>query len=106
MKRRAPRTLLELVVARQGLRKGASTMGFIVAWSVASKAEGGPITLEQYAAYWKDSRPTAFRHQARFRECFPDELTPQAIIDRLAAAGARPQTEIELGYVPLALIAA
>jgi hypothetical protein len=81
-------------------------MTFIVAWSIASTAEGGPITLEQYATYWKDSRATAYRHQARFRECFPDELTPQAMIDRLAAAGARPKTEIEFGYTPLSLIAA
>ncbi len=106
MKRRPPRTLLEHAVARQGLRKGAATMSFIVAWSIASTSEGGPITLEQYAKYWKESRATSFREQARFRECFPDEATPQAMIDRMAAAGARPKTEMDFGHTPLSLIAA
>lgn len=106
MKRRAPRTLLELAISRQGIVKGSQTMTFIVSWGMADQAHGGPITLEEYAAHWKVSRATAFREQARFREAFPEHATPQAIVDRLRATQRAMDSEVDVSYAPLSVVAA
>lgn len=43
------------------------------------------LTPEQYAEWWKDSRATAYRQQANFREAFPGESTPDRLLDIAAA---------------------
>lgn len=81
MKKRAPRTVMEYCVARGGVWKGTKTASFIAQWTIASSSMGKPITLAEYAEWWRESRATAFRHQAAFREIFPDLETPQPIAD-------------------------
>jgi hypothetical protein len=77
-KRRAV-TVAEFCVARGGVLKGGRVQAFIAAWTIASQAMGKPITLDEYADWWRETRSTAFRHQARFREIFPELQTPQPI---------------------------
>src|SRR5437764_14606153 len=76
-------SLAKIIIGRVVLMKGGRVLAFILAWSVAEEALGYPPTLEEYAEWWNESRATAFREQARFRECFPDEATPQRIVDLL-----------------------
>lgn len=83
--KRPAKTLMEVAVAQHGLRKGASVVGFILAWAIASDAMEQPLTLDDYATWWKDSMATAYRDQARFRETFPGHATPQAIVDAIFA---------------------
>src|SRR3954465_969741 len=78
-----PPSLLKVAVSRVGTVKGARVVAFILCWAIADDALGHPPTLEEYAEWWNESRATAFREQARFRECFPDEATPQRIVDLL-----------------------
>ena len=52
-------------------------------WAIAEEALGHPPTLDDYADWWHESRSTVFREQARFREAFPSETTPQRIADEL-----------------------
>jgi hypothetical protein len=89
-------TVLELCAARAGgrwtdLRVAAKVAGFIVAWAIASRARGGPVTVDGgFVEYWGTgySRRTAFRHLSLFRGLFPDEKDPQRIADLLLAATA------------------
>lgn len=87
MRRRPARTIAELCVARAGILKGARVQAFIASWTIASQSMGKPITLEEYADWWKESRATAYRHQARFREVFPGLETPQPIANVAIARG-------------------
>jgi hypothetical protein len=60
-------------------------VAFIVMWAIAEDALGHAPTLDEYADWWRESRSTVFREQARFREAFPGETTPQRLIDVLKA---------------------
>jgi hypothetical protein len=83
-KRKSARpTLQQLASARVGQTKGAKVVAFIVMWAIAEDALGHPPTLDEYAEWWRESRSTAFRLQARFREAFPSETTPQRLVDLL-----------------------
>ena len=82
-KRNKPKTLLQLAVANGGLIKGYRAVGFILCWAIAEEMISHPPTLDEYREWWKESRATAFREQAIFRECFPGETTPQRIVDAI-----------------------
>lgn len=88
MGRRKPKTLLEIAVARGGLINGPRAISMIVGWLVAEEMLGHPPDLDEYADWWKMSRATAFREQAAFRKCFPQETTPQRIADLIKAQQA------------------
>jgi hypothetical protein len=66
-----------------GQVKGAKVVAFIVMWAIAEEALGHSPTLDDYAEWWRESRSTVFREQARFREAFPGESTPQRLVDHL-----------------------
>jgi hypothetical protein len=66
-----------------GQVKAAKVVAFIVQWAIAEEALGHPPTLDEYAEWWCESRSTVFRLQARFREAFPGETTPQRLVDML-----------------------
>jgi hypothetical protein len=76
-------TLQQLAAARVGQVKGAKVVAFIVMWAIAEEALGHPPTLDEYSEWWHESRSTAFREQARFRDAFPAEATPQGLVDSL-----------------------
>ncbi len=60
-------------------------VAFIVQWAIAQEALDHPLTLDEYGEWWHASRSTVFREQARFREAFPGETTPQRLVDLLGA---------------------
>jgi hypothetical protein len=82
-RRRQRPTLQQLAAVRVGQIAGARVVAFIVQWAIAVEAVGHSLTLEEYADWWHASRSTVFREQARFREAFPDETTPQRLVDLL-----------------------
>jgi hypothetical protein len=84
-RRRKRPTLQQLASARIGQIAGAKVVAFIVQWAVTEEALGHAPTLDEFADWWHASRSTAFREQARFREAFPAETTPQRLIDLLKA---------------------
>jgi hypothetical protein len=81
--RRKPKTLQQLAASHVGQVRGAKVVAFIVMWGIAEEALGHSPTLEEYADWWHESRSTVFREQARFREAFPSETTPQRIVSCL-----------------------
>jgi hypothetical protein len=83
-KRQRP-TLQQLAATRVGKTSGARVVAFIVQWAVAAEALGHALTLDEYADWWHASRSTVFREQARFRDAFPGETTPQRLVDLLRA---------------------
>ena len=76
-------TLQQLAASNVGQIAGAKVVAFIVQWGIACEALGHSLTLEEYADWWHASRSTVFREQARFREAFPGETTPQHLVDLL-----------------------
>jgi hypothetical protein len=95
--------LLTIASKRVGLRRAFGTLAFMAAWDVArTRTRREKLTLDEYADYWRVSRATAFREQARFREAFPSEQTPDALLD-LAATQWDVRTGVKgLGAVKLA----
>ena len=100
-----PRTLAQVAIEKKGVIKGSRVLAFILCWGIAEEALGHPPTVEEYADWWKESRSTAYREQARFRECFPTEATPQRIVNMLQAQRAdwKAKGVGGLGQVRLAL---
>lgn len=98
-------TLAQIAVAKKGVIKGSRVLTFIASWAIAEEALGHPPSIEEYAEWWKESRSTVYREQARFRECFPHEATPQRIVDLLKAQRSswKAQGVKGLGQVRLAL---
>lgn len=82
-KRKRHPSLAQIVMGRMGVLQGGRVMTFILCWAIAEEAIGHVPTVEEYADWWKESRATAYREQARFRQCFPEESTPQRIVDLL-----------------------
>jgi hypothetical protein len=78
-RKKAP-TLLSVAVRNVGFRRGCRAVAFLVCWAIVEDALGRTPTLDEYADWWKESRSTAFREQAIFREAFPGELTPHRIV--------------------------
>jgi hypothetical protein len=105
--KREPR-IIDVCISRGGLRKGVRVQTFITAWTLASQSMGRPITLDEYAEWWKQPRSTAFRHQAEFRAVFPQLETPQAIANVVIARGREWQTRGAdgIGQLPASLVAA
>jgi len=107
--RKGQDTLLQVAVAKHGLRKGYSVVSFILAWAIVCESLGRPITLDDYAEWWRVSESTAFREQQRFRLTFEELATPQPIVEamqaqageRLARRGVK-----DVGAFPVALLPA
>jgi hypothetical protein len=99
---------MELCVARAGMLRGARVAAFIAQWTIVSQALDRPITLEDYGAWWHESERTVYRHQARFREVFPQLKTPQPISDAaIARAGEwRDRGVAGIGELPVSLAVA
>ncbi len=106
--RRQPETLLELCLARGGVLKGGRVQAFIAQWTIATAALGRPITVIEYAEWWRESERTTYRHQACFRELFPDHDTPQVIADAaIATQEDATRAGIKgLGQLPAAIVPA
>jgi hypothetical protein len=71
-------------IKRLGYRRGAVCAEFIAEWEVGVRAHGGPLTAEEFAAWWKDSRATTYRRLQDFRRAFP-ELGPKGLPSDLMA---------------------
>lgn len=79
-------TLLELAYARTGsMLKAARVSSFAVAWSVVRADLGRAPSVDEYAAWWKEPRATAYRHRDEFRQVTGLD-TPDPIIDQWEAA--------------------
>jgi hypothetical protein len=86
------KTLFELMVKRVGIRKTRKVMGFMVAWAIVEQSVGAEPSIEEYAAWWKQSAATTFREQALFRECFPEETSPSRLMNAPQAKTAEGDT--------------
>ena len=93
-KRRQPRTLLELCVARAGgtwrsIPKGMRVCQFVLEWLVVSQIEERAITMPEYRRFYDEPERSAYRHLAEFRELFGEGLNdfndPQPLVDLIVA---------------------
>lgn len=73
-----------VAIKRAGFIRGQQGLTFAAAWWIATYAlDRPPVTVDEYAAWWRESRSQAFREQAAFRECFPEFSTPTELLDAL-----------------------
>ena len=84
------KTWLEVAVANGGFRKAIKALSWAQSWIYVEIALGHEPTVDEVAEWWCESRRTAFREQAAFRECFPPLDTPAPIY---AGPGRRAQIE-------------
>jgi hypothetical protein len=78
-------TLVEVAYARTGsMLKAARVVAFVQAWGVVRRDLGRTPSVEEYAAHWRESRATAYRNLALFREVFDLAEWPDAVLDLVA----------------------
>jgi hypothetical protein len=95
-------TAMEFAYARTGsMLKAARVVAFIVGWAVVRRELGREPTVDEYAAWWKEHRATAYRHRAEFREVF-GVSTPGPILDALERQHAQLHDRIDLGQLAAA----
>lgn len=105
MSKRHP-TVLEHAIGKAGVLKGSRVLTFICQWTMTSQALGRPITIEDYAEWWKESERTAYRHQAEFRRVF-GLPTPQVFADQaIVRAEALSRGPNGLGSLPVDVVTA
>jgi hypothetical protein len=71
--------VLEVAVAKGGIRKGTRVAAFIGQWTIAQQQLGHEPTTEEAAAWWKESERTWYRRLDEFREIFDLAETPAPI---------------------------
>jgi hypothetical protein len=84
---RATRTLLEFCVAKQGVRRGATTAGRVVQYAIAAADLGHVPTNDEYCEWWACSERTGWADRERMREVFGDDW--RSVVEALAAATER-----------------
>lgn len=96
--------LLTVAGRNVGLRKAFQALTFMAAWDTARRAlRRESLTLEEYGHWWKVSHSTMYREQARFREAFPGEMTPDRLLDLAEGQWVERQGVQGLGSVQIAL---
>lgn len=88
--------LIGVCVDRGGYRRGARVAEFVMEWEVAVRKHAGPVGIEEFARWWRESRMTAYRRLAEFRELFPElgqEATPNDLMRPLLDAIASGVTD-------------
>ena len=88
--------LIQAIRARVPGWRAFRMVEFVQSWAIAEHDVGRPITIEDYAAWWREgSRSTAYRRLAEFREAFApldspsDALVwPKSRADRVGARSA------------------
>lgn len=83
-------TWIEVAVANGGFRKAIKALSWAHSWIYVEVALGREPSVDEVAEWWNESRRTAFREQAAFRECFPNLDTPAPIY---AAKGQRERVQ-------------
>jgi len=73
-------SLIAYVTRTHGPLRGARLLTFMIAWDITAQALGHPPTAQEHADWWKESRRTAQRDLARFREAFPTEKDPTRLM--------------------------
>jgi hypothetical protein len=77
---------LAIVLARQvGFRNSMKVLTFITAWGIVYESLGRAPSVEEYADWWKESYPTAYREQKLFREAMPGQDTPTELWEQVRA---------------------
>lgn len=94
-------TWIEIAVRNGGFRKAIKALTWANSWIHVQFALGRDPSVDEVAEWWNESRRTAFREQAAFRECFPDLETPAAIFDN-----AKSRAKIEEAAANLAKVEA
>lgn len=79
-------TLLRVAAHNVGALKAYRVIAFMVEWHMAREALGQPtLTLAEFSDWWHVSERNAYRDQARFREAFPGESSPDRLLDAALA---------------------
>lgn len=72
-KARQSPTIMEVALRHAGFRKGYRACMYLAQWGVAADALGSQPNSREVADWWAESRATAYRNEACFREAFPGQ---------------------------------
>jgi hypothetical protein len=73
MAKRAPRTVLEACVAKQGVHKGAFTAAWTGQYALATVELGHVPSNREYAEYWAMDERNGWDHRARIKDVFGEK---------------------------------
>lgn len=85
-----------VVVEKIGLRRGLRALTYIVSWGLASDAEGHPLSVDEYTAYWKQSRSTSYRERDAFLMVWPDLADPGPIWEKARESVTQKRPDLAL----------
>ena len=102
MRKREPKSLIEVAAARAGVRKGTTAAKLTHEWAIAVAARGHSLgsqtaqtdsrgvhaAVQEFCEYWKASERTVWRRLATFREVFPEFETPAELAEAIAPGHA------------------
>ena len=101
------REALAIVIARRvGFRNSMKVLTFITAWGIVYESLGrAPASVEEYADWWKESYPTAYREQKLFREAMPGHDTPTELWEEVRAqVRGKSKRDLDLAAAKLATV--
>ena len=97
MRRRQPRTWVELVVAKVGYRRMMRVMSLVMCWAIVAEELGREPSIEEYNDWWGGSLATAYRDLALFREALPWFDHPGEFIEELGTVNLT--TRVPASYI-------
>ncbi len=93
-------TWLEVAVRNGGFRKAIRALSWAHSWIFVREALDRDPTVDEVGEWWHESRRSAFRGQAAFRECFPTLDSPERLyadpaVRAKIAEGAKALNELD-----------
>lgn len=76
-------SILEVLIARGGVMKGARVAAFVVMWAVTADDLGREPSTAEVIDWWGEKPRTVWRYLAEFRELVPElgeHATPQPFV--------------------------
>jgi hypothetical protein len=106
MARGKPEYLAIALARRVGFRNAMKVMTFVVAWGIVYEALGrAPESVEEYADWWKESHPTAYREQRLFREAMSGQQTPTELWESVRGqVNVKRKNDLDVGAAKLATV--
>jgi len=74
------RPLAVVVVEKVGWREGLRAVTFLAAWGLATDALGHPVSMKEYAAYWKQSEALTYRERVAFGTVWPESVDNPEVV--------------------------
>jgi hypothetical protein len=77
-------TLIEVCVAKVGMKKGARVASFVQQWYMAEQSAGRELSVKEFSQQTGMTLATTYRRLGDFREVFREGVTPSDVVAHIA----------------------